>query len=86
MKTSVNLEINQLKRSNLNNINIKYSEIYVIEVLWERRTGMGQKIIRNILQPQTHKSKEKASNFRCTYLKKKKSHHCKLWISKDKIK
>ena len=49
MKTSVNLEINQLKISNLNNINIKYSEIYVIEVLCERRTGMGQKIIRNIL-------------------------------------
>ena len=85
MKTSVNLEINQLKISNLNNINIKYSEIYVIEVLWERRTGMGQKIIRNILQPQTHKSEEKASNYRCTYLRKK-SYHCKLWISKDKIK
>lgn len=33
MKTSVNLEINQLKISNLNNINIKYSEKYVIEVL-----------------------------------------------------
>lgn len=33
MKTSVNLEINPLKISNLNNINIKYSEKCVIEVL-----------------------------------------------------
>ena len=46
MKTSVNLEINPLKISNLNNINIKYSEKCVIEVLWETRTRMGQKIIQ----------------------------------------
>ena len=64
------LEINQLKISNLNNINIKYSEIYVIEVLWKRRTRMSRKLFGNILQPQTHKSEEKTSNYRSTYFKK----------------